>query len=143
MRREAYAGGFLGLVGGSILLLTWPYPRGTLSDIGPGMVLQLAGGLVLLLGLILLVKNMRRRRTAEDGLTFSARAAIIPGAMAAFGLLLPWLGLAIAGFIATWVASHGSPSLTRRERLLSAVILAAFVTLLFGYGLKLQVKLWP
>ncbi len=143
MRREAYAGGFLGLVGGSILLLTWSYPRGTLSDIGPGTVLQLAGGLVLLLGLTLLLKNLLWHQKAENSLAFSARAAIIPGAMAAFGLLLPWLGLAIAGFIATWVASHGSPSLTRRERLLTAIILAAFVTLLFGYGLKLQVKLWP
>lgn len=143
MRREAYAGGFLTLVGGIVLLLTWSYPRGKLSDIGPGMVLHLAGGLVLLLGLLLLLSSFRYAQARGEGLAFSTRPLIIPAAMAAFGLLLPWLGLAITGFIATWLASFGSPTLTRRERVIGAAILAAFVTLLFGYGLKLQIKIWP
>jgi len=130
-------------VGGSILLLTWSYPRGRLSDIGPGMVLHLAGGLVLLLGLLLLLNSFRSRQPSDEGFAFSLRPFIIPGAMAAFGLILPWLGLALTGFIATWLASYGSQSLSLRDRVISAAILATFVTLLFGYGLKLQVKIWP
>ncbi len=147
MTREAQAGAFLAVAGGIILLLTWPYPSGTPSDIGPGFVLQAAGALVVLLGLLMLVRGLRRGAAAgdEEGGVASMRLRpfIVPAAMAGFGLLLPWLGLAVTGFVATWLVSYGSSSLSWRERLLAALVLSAFVTALFGYGLNLQVKIWP
>lgn len=142
LAREAYAGAFLFVAGAGILLLTWRYPSGTPSDIGPGFVLQASGALVALLGVLLALRNWRKIPEAAAG-GFKLRPFVVPAAMASFGLLLPWLGLALTGFIATLAVSFGARELSWRERLLAAAILAAFVTLLFGYGLKLQVKIWP
>ncbi|MBP7064144.1 tripartite tricarboxylate transporter TctB family protein [Ferrovibrio sp.] len=145
LAREAYAGAFLFVAGAGILLLTWRYPSGTPSDIGPGFVLQASGALVALLGLLLVQRGWRKTADAPeaDAAGFKLRPFIVPAAMAGFGLLLPWLGLAFTGFLATLAVSFGARELSWRERLLAAAILAAFVTLLFGYGLKLQVKIWP
>lgn len=147
LAREAYAGAFLFVAGAGILLLTWRYPSGTPSDIGPGFVLQASGVLVALLGLLLVQRGWRKTAEADapeaNRAGFKLRPFIVPAAMAGFGLLLPWLGLACTGFLATLAVSFGARELSWRERLLTAAILAAFVTLLFGYGLKLQVKIWP
>ncbi len=145
LAREAYAGAFLFVAGAGILLLTWRYPSGTPSDIGPGFVLQASGALVALLGLLLVQRGWRKTADAPeaDGAGFKLRPFIVPAAMAGFGLLLPWMGLAFTGFLVTLAVSFGARELSWRERLLAAAILAAFVTLLFGYGLKLQVKIWP
>lgn len=141
LSKDLRAGLFLMLVGAVVLGLVWTYPSGTLSEIGPGAMLQLAGGLILLLGLLMALKGWRQ--TATVGNRVSPRAFIIPGAMAAFALLLPWLGLAFTAVVATLIAGFGSRDLSVKERLLGAVVLSAFVTALFGYGLRLQVPIWP
>lgn len=141
LSKDLRAGLFLMLVGAVVLGLVWTYPSGTLSEIGPGAMLQLTGGLILLLGLLMALKGWRQ--TATEGSRISPRAFIIPGAMAAFALLLPWLGLAFTAVVATLIAGFASRDLSVRERLLGAVVLAAFVTALFGYGLRLQVPIWP
>lgn len=141
LSRDLRAGLFLALVGAVVLALVWDYPSGTLSEIGAGAMLQLTGGLILLLGLFMALKGWRQ--TAVTGGRISPRAFIIPAAMAAFALLLPWLGLAFTAAIATVIAGFGSQEMSVKERLLGAIILSAFVTALFGYGLRLQVPIWP
>lgn len=141
LSKDLRAGLFLMLVGAVVLGLVWGYPSGTLSDIGPGAMVQLAGALILLLGGIMALRGLRQATVA--GGRISPRAFIIPGAMAVFAILLPWLGLAITSAAATLVAGFASRDLSVKERLLGAVLLAAFVTLLFGYGLRLQVSVWP
>jgi len=141
LSRDLRAGLFLMLVGAVVLVLVWDYPSGTLSEIGAGAMLQLTGGLILLLGLFMAVKGWRQVGIA--GSRISPRAFIIPGAMAAFAILLPWLGLAFTAAVATLIAGFGSQEMSVKERLLGAVVLSAFVTALFGYGLRLQVPIWP
>ena len=145
MSTDVRAGAGLILAGAAVLGLTWPYPSGTLSEIGPGAILQLGGGAVLLLGCIMALRGLRQAgtRPSAGAAGVSSRAFIIPAAMAAFAILLPWCGLAATSAIATAIAGLGSRDLSLKERLLSAVILSAFVTLLFGYGLRLQVPIWP
>jgi hypothetical protein len=145
MSTDVRAGAGLILAGAVILGLTWSYPSGTLSEIGPGAILQLAGGFVLLLGAAMTLRGLRRTGVSADTGTagFSLRAFVIPAAMAVFAVVLPWLGLAATAAIATLVAGLGSRDLSLKERLASAVILSGFVTLLFGYGLRLQVPIWP
>lgn len=141
LSKDLRAGLFLMLAGAVVLALVWDYPGGTLSEIGPGAMVQLAGGLILLLGALLAVRGLRQ--VGVPGSSISPRAFIIPGAMAVFAILLPWLGLAVTAAAATLVAGFGSQEMSVKERLLGAVVLSAFVTLLFGYGLRLQVPIWP
>ncbi len=138
---DAITGGLLLLAGGGLLALTWHYPSGTLSEIGPGMILQLSGAIIAVLGGLMLLRGMRHI-TIRAGRP-ALRPFVVPAAMAAFGLLLPWLGLALTATIAAFAASFGSASLRMRERIVAALALAVFVTLLFGYGLRLPVSIWP
>jgi hypothetical protein len=143
---DAITGGLLLLAGGGLLALTWHYPSGTLSDLGPGMILQLAGASLVLLGGLMLLRGLKQPVAAneeEQPHRLVLRPFVVPAAMAAFGLLLPWLGLALTATVAAFAASFGSASLRLRERLVAALVLAAFVTLLFGYGLRLPVSVWP
>ena len=143
--RDIFAGGLLLFVGGGIFVLIWHYPSGTMSDMGPGMVLQIASGVIALLGIIQILRSLKQSVDPAEGLQLRLvlRPFVIPAAMTVFALLLPWLGLAVTAACTTFIASYGSSSLSRRERIASALVLAAFVTLLFGYGLRLQVPIWP
>lgn len=143
LSKDLRVGLFLMLCGAGLSWLVWKYPTGTLSDIGSGAMLQLAGVLILLLGTIMAVRGWWLQSAPTGRSNFSFRAFIVPGAMAVFALLLPWLGLALTAAISTAVAGFGSRELSWKERGLSAVVLAAFVTALFGYGLRLQVPIWP
>jgi hypothetical protein len=143
---DAITGGLLLLAGGGLLALTWHYPSGTLSDLGPGMILQLAGAILAVLGGLMLLRGWKqtatRDATGEEGRT-ALRPFVVPAAMAGFGLLLPWLGLALTAVFTAFAASFGSSTLSLRERIVAALVLATFVTLLFGYGLRLPVPIWP
>lgn len=143
--REAAAGGFLLLAGALVLALTWGYPSGRPADLGPGLVLQICGGLIALFGGIMLLQAWRRTAAADDppAAPLSGRPFIVLVAMALFALLLPLLGLALTAMICVAVASFAAAGLSWRERMGAAVTLSLFVTLLFGYGLRLSVKLWP
>lgn len=143
--REAAAGGFLLLAGALVLALTWRYPSGRPADLGPGLVLQVCGGLIALFGAIMLLRAWRGSTASDDppAAPLSGRPFIVLGAMALFALLLPLLGLAFTAALCVLAASFASPALSWRERLGTAVTLSLFVTLLFGYGLRLSVKLWP
>ncbi|QDO98399.1 hypothetical protein FNB15_14445 [Ferrovibrio terrae] len=143
---DVITGGLLLLAGGGLLALTWQYPSGTLSDIGPGMILQLAGTSLAVLGVLMLLRGWRQitpQRVETIPRRLVLRPFVVPAAMAAFGLLLPWLGLALTAAFTAFAASFGSAGLRLRERLITAFALAAFVTLLFGYGLRLPVSVWP
>lgn len=146
--RNAFAGLFVAGLGGGVLLLSWHYPSGTLSDIGPGVVVQTAAAAMLALGSVMFVHAVKQRTgseaAADDHVRIrSWRPFIIPAAMALFALLLSVAGLALTAAVSAFVASYGSRSLTMRERLSCALVLAAFVTLLFGYGLRIQILIWP
>lgn len=143
---DAITGGLLLLAGGGLLALTWQYPSGTLSDIGPGMILQLSGVSLAVLGGLMLLRRWRQVTPGGEEAAsrrLALRPYVVPAAMAVFGLLLPWLGLALTAMFTAFAASFGSASLRLRERLITAFVLAAFVTLLFGYGLRLPVSVWP
>jgi hypothetical protein len=142
LSKEFRAGLFLIACGAVVIWLVRNYPSGTLSEIGSGALLQLAGASILFLGAIMTLRGWHQAAPADDS-RVSPRAFIIPGAMAAFALLLPLCGLAVTATVSTLIAGFASRELSWKERVLSAVVLGAFVTALFGYALRLQVQIWP
>ncbi len=99
---DAITGGLLLLAGGGLLALTWHYPSGTLSEIGPGMILQVSGASLAVLGGLMLLRSLKQSVVREgESRPLALRPFVVPAAM------------------------------------------AAFVTLLFGYGLRLPVSVWP
>jgi hypothetical protein len=143
LSKDFRAGLFLIACGAVVTWLVRNYPSGTLSEIGSGAMLQLAGASILLLGAIMALRGWHQTVSADDASRASPRAFIIPGAMAAFALLLPVCGLAVTATVSTLIAGFASRELSWKERVLGAIVLGAFVTGLFGYALRLQVQIWP
>ena len=68
---------------------------------------------------------------------------LVPLGMAVFALGLEPLGLALSSALAVLVTSFASTESRLTERLIASVVLAALITLVFGYGLSMSVPLWP
>jgi MFS family permease len=64
-------------------------------------------------------------------------------AIAVFGLLLKGLGVVLSTFVLIGIAAFASHEVRRKEVVISAVLLAIFTVLVFIYGIKLQLPVWP
>ncbi len=67
----------------------------------------------------------------------------VTAAVIAFALAARPLGLIVASFAATLIASFASPDVRPREAVLFAAAMTAFAGLVFGLGLRLQIPIWP
>jgi hypothetical protein len=119
------------------------YPLGSLSDFGPGFMPWVAT-----IGMMGLGAAMMARALASGvrtGFRIDAGRALIlvPLGMTIFALTLDPLGLALSSALAVLVTSFASRESRLAERLIAAVVLAALITLVFGYGLSMSAPLWP
>jgi hypothetical protein len=60
-----------------------------------------------------------------------------------FAIFIRPLGLIISSFLSIMICAGAAPDIRWRETIIWAVILTAFCTLLFPYGLNLPFQLWP
>lgn len=118
------------------------YPVGTAGRMGPGYFPRALGFLLIVIGAIL---ALRALRVPGAPLSFGdfKPLVIVLGSIALFGLLAPWFGMVIATVALIIVSSLASHEFHLKTALISAVVLAAFAVLAFGYGLNLQLPLWP
>ncbi len=129
----------IGLVG---LTIARGYPSGTTLNMGSGYVPQVVAAALVGLGLIgvvrgLLVGGWRLPRIALRPLV------CIPGAIIVFALTIDRFGLFIATFAAALLGAAAQAPFAWRQAPVIALALAAFCALLFGYGLKLSIPVWP
>ena len=68
---------------------------------------------------------------------------IIVLSVALFGVLIPRLGMFIALPILIVVSASASSEFHWKDALINAVVLTAFSWVIFIYGLKLTIPLWP
>ena len=69
--------------------------------------------------------------------------AWVLGGVVLFGLLLQPLGLILSLAVLVIVSSRASHEFTWRGAVINAVLLVAFSTAVFIYGISLQIGLWP
>jgi hypothetical protein len=140
--REAIAGIFVVLTGGLLWLIVAGYPRGQLSEIGPGFVPFVAS-----IGLILVGAAMVARAAfasvAESPPALGRAVLIVPLGMVIFAFGLQPLGLFATSAAAVFVTTLASRGRSFYERVAVAVALAALVTFVFGYGLSMSLPIWP
>lgn len=132
---------FAGL-GLAALFIGRAYPMGSSLDMGPGYLPRIVAGALVITGLGVTLRGMRQRSFRLPG--FPLRAT---GWIATAILLFAWLvertGLFVACLACILVAALGDPQTRWREMPLVAVIFAGFCALLFGYLLKLPIRIWP
>jgi hypothetical protein len=140
--REGLAGAFVITIGLLLYFLVHDYPRGRISEFGPGFVPWAAS-----IGLMLLGAAMLARAWAHTGekLNLAVRPAVVllPAAMAIFAFGVERFGLALTAAAGVFVASLASDESSIGERIVLSLGLAALVTLIFGYALGMTMPLWP
>jgi hypothetical protein len=140
--REGLAGAFVIAIGLLLYLLVRDYPRGRISEFGPGFVPWAASIGLMLLGAAMLA---RAWVSASEKLDLAVRPAVmlLLVGMAIFAFGIEQLGLALTAAIGVFVASFASREASLSERIGLSLGLAALVTVIFGYALGMTMPLWP
>lgn len=140
--REGFAGGFVFLTGLTLWLIVRNYPRGQLSEFGPGFVPFVSSIGLVILGAVMIVRALRV--TNDDRAPTIGRAVVvIPFAMALFAFALEGFGLVLTATAAVFITTFATREMKLAERAGVSLALAALVTVLFGYALSLSIPVWP
>lgn len=124
------------------LYVSRTYSLGTAVRMGPGYFPMLLGGVLAVIGAILVVRSLV---IAGDPIGHMRVLPLVVVALAVvlFGVLLPRLGLAVTLPVVIAVSALASVQSRRWEVLLLALTLTVFSALVFVYGLRLPIPLWP
>ena len=140
--KDFWAGILFIAFGTAAIAIAVNYPVGTAGRMGPGYFPRGLGILLILIGGILAVKAMRMPGPAL-GFGDLRPLVIVLGSIALFGLVAPYFGMVVATVVLIMVSSYASHEFRLRTAVISAILLAIFAVVAFGYGLNLQLPLWP
>lgn len=120
------------------------YEMGTAQRMGPAYFPTVLGALLALLGLGIAIGGLARE--GHDGkidrFHFGPIAWII-GAIVAFGALLRPAGLVVALVALVTISMLGSHEFKWKEAAAVSLVMGVIVYLVFIYGLKLTIPVWP
>ncbi len=121
------------------------YSFGTSARPGPGYFPFGLGILLAVLGAMVLFKSLTIEVDGGDRIGAWAwkPLLIIVGAVAGFGWALPHLGMVIALPLLVFVSAMAGDEFHWRDALLNAIVLTVGSWIIFIYGLKLTIPLWP
>ena len=142
LNRDLVAGLMFVAFGAAGLFIASDYPRGSALRMGPGyMPMMLCWGLVVLGGIIA-IKGMVTAGAKLTGWHLRPLVLVLI-AVVAFALLIESAGLAIATVAIVLIGAAGGLEFRLWEALALALGLAAGGVILFVYGLKLSMPVWP
>lgn len=121
------------------------YSFGTSARPGPGYFPFGLGILMAVLGGMVLFTSLTFEVEGGDKIGGVAwrPLLIIVGAVALFGAILPRLGMIIALPILVVTSAAASSEFHWKDALINAVLLTAFSWVIFIWGLRLTIPLWP
>lgn len=139
---ETASGALFAILGLCGFVIARGYAPGTTLSMGPGYVPQVVAATLAGFGLIGIVRGVviggwRLPRIAPRPLVCIAAAIVL------FALTIDRLGLFVATFATVLLGMAAQAQVDWRRAPLVALALAAFCVLLFGYGLKLSIPVWP
>ncbi len=144
-QRDFWSGLLFLLVGLAFAWGATEYNFGSSAKPGPGYFPFGLGMLLALLGALVLFKAVTIE--SPDGDPIGAIAwrplLIIVGAIALFGLALPKLGLVVTLPLLIVVSSLAGDEFHWKDALISSVVLTAGSWVIFVWGLKLTIPVWP
>jgi hypothetical protein len=142
-------------IGALTIFLAWDLPRGTLSNMGPGMLPTGLAVILAGLGAVLVFDALMEEGPRLEPWSYR-HLLIILGAVVAFGLTvrgftvagitLPALGLAAAGPLAVIISALASERMTVAiwiEAILFGVFMTLFCIGLFKFALGLPIPVAP
>jgi Tripartite tricarboxylate transporter TctB family len=118
------------------------YTLGTAARMGPGYFPRILGGLLVVLGAALALRALKIKGPPLPRWHWRP-VVIVLGSVAAFGLVLNYLGMVVSTVLLIVVSSSASHEFRFREALISGVALAVLAVVVFVLGLKLLLPIWP
>lgn len=142
--KDFWSGIFFVLTGLAAILIARRYAFGNAEQMGPGFFPTILGGLLVCLGLLAAGRGLNFHAEAEPipKLKLRPLAAVLSSVILFAALLRP-LGLVAASMLLVIVARLAGGEYYKREVLVSALVLTAFCALVFAWGLKLDLPVWP
>ena len=107
------------------------YDMGVIERMGPGYFPTILGALLVCLGIAIFIRSF------FTGITTKIRIDLRPI------VLVNSAGLVVASFALITLACLGSWEFRPRDTLIMFVVLVAFCTAVFYYGLEVSMPLWP
>ena len=150
---DFFSGVMFTVVGGAFALGATSYTVGNGARMGPGYFPMMLGILLAIMGAFIIFKAMVVE--SPDGGLIGKWAwkplGFVIGANVAFGVLLgglpsiglPAMGLIIAIYALTIIASLAGEEFKLRDVLVLGTVLAAGSYVAFIWALKLQIQVWP
>lgn len=144
-QRDFWSGLLFLLVGLTFAWGATEYQFGSSAKPGPGYFPFSLGVLLAVLGGMVLFKAVTIESAEGDPIGPIAwrPLLIIVGAIALFGLALPRLGLVVTLPLLVFISSLAGDEFHWRDALISAVVLTAGSWVIFVWGLKLTIPVWP
>jgi len=124
------------------MVMAQAYPFGNSARMGPGYFPTLISGLLITLGVLVALRGVVVEGHKPGNFHFRPLFLVL-ASVVLFGFALERLGLMIAIFTLVVLASLGENEFRKREVLILASILAMGSFLVFIYGLRLQIPVWP
>jgi len=145
VRRQIAIGAVFIAIGLTFLAFSSNYAMGTASRMGPGWFPAAVALLLAIVGVATIAMEVLGRRSSRVAISRRDTRAVgwVCASLLSFGALLPRLGLVPATVALTVLAMAGQSGRPRLEYVVVPVALAALVTVLFGWLLKLPVPLLP
>ena len=140
--KDFVAGLMFVVIGVAAIVLGSSYSLGTAARMGPGYFPRMLGILLVALGAALALRSLRVQGAPLPGWRWRP-VAVVLGSVVLFGAILNYAGLVISTVALIVCASAASPEFRSREAVISGIALAVLAVLVFGYGLKLQIPIWP
>lgn len=143
-QRDFWSGVMFAVIGVAFMMFSQEYEMGTAARMGPAFFPTMLGALLALLGLATLWRSTARGE--GDGRVERIgwrELLLIVGAISAFAVALPHLGMVIAVTLLIAISACASPEFRWKETLVSIVVLVTLSWLVFVRGLELQFPVWP
>ncbi len=144
-RDDTVSGGVLLLIGGAAMVMAISkYPLGNASQMGPGYVPALLGGLLALLGFLIALRGTLSNVCKADKFHSAARPLFfIIGVIILFGYIISLAGVILSSALAIAGAALGTRETRTKEIIILAVIMAGLSDIFFVKVLSIPFKEWP
>lgn len=129
--------------GAATAVLAQAHALGTAARMGPGYFPTALGIILAAIGVVITAKSLTR---AEGGSIERIHVLLLLRlllAVAAFALLLNWLGLVVTAIVVVMLAAWAGHEFRFWEALINAVVLGGLSYLLFIKGLNQTMPVWP
>lgn len=139
--RDFWAGVMFFAVGAVAILIARDYPYGSMLRMGAGYFPTLLGGILILFGIYIMVKGLRKSEKIEG--TWSLRALImLPAITVLFGVFLERAGFIPALAVLAFGSAAAGSEFKWGEVLLFTLFLTALSLAVFIWGLGLPYPLF-